>query len=107
MARSPLSFGPAQFYTLPSSAPTNVAFTTLTLPGGTPETVVEVTFDLTDGLLGDGTPVDTMIVDPSGVGVSVSAEAPVASWWGLLSLVVLLMWVGLRQRRLQSAGSAD
>jgi len=91
-------FGPPQFYTLPTGAPTNVVFGTDMVEG---QQVGKVDFDLTNGLIGDDTPAaDNTIFDQGGPGLRIAA-APALSSWGLVLASLLLIgaaFFGLRRR---------
>jgi len=87
-------FGAPQFYTLPG-----VVFGSETIPSE--GTLVTATFTLTDGQLGDDTPVDSMILDQGGPAVRFRAAAPAMSPLGLLLLTLSILavaWLGLRRR---------
>jgi len=95
---TPPLFDTPQFYTLPGAV-----FGTRQIPAGTGPLVTTVSFTLTNGLLGDGTPAsDAMIVDPGGPVCAARNSAPAVSMLGLAFLVALLGtlgWLALRPRR--------
>jgi hypothetical protein len=96
--RLPPYTSPAVFYNLP-----NVTFGTVNIPGE--GDVPTATFTLQDGMIGDDTNVDGMIIDQGGPAIPLPKEVPVASPAGLLAMAFLLIcvgWVGFRRSQRRS-----
>ncbi len=94
----PPAFGAPQFYSLPG-----VAFSVEPV-GGTGGSALTARFDLTDGQLGDGTPVDGVILDPGGPARRRTTPAPAATPIALLAMALTVCAIGgwslVRVRRL-------
>ncbi len=87
---TPPLFNFPHFYTLPDAPPTNVVFDSVLIGAAN---AARVSFTLTDGLLGDGTGVDGIIVDPSGP-VRLVRSVPLLTGWAWVALLTVLSAVG-------------
>jgi len=98
---NPPGSSPSHYYTLPG-----VTFGSE--PVGSDPAVASASFVLTDGGIGDATPVDGMIVDPGGPALQPPRGVPALGAGALvLAVVVLAVTAWLAQRRRRSAGAID
>jgi cysteine-rich repeat protein len=82
-------------YTLSSGAPHTLTFGSANLEFDT--AVGFASFTLSDNVVGDDTGDDGVIVDQGGPGFSTAAPVPVASGWGVLGSLLMLLGVGWRR----------
>ena len=82
-------------YTLSSGAPHTRVFGSANL--GFDTAVGFASFTLSDNVVGDDTGDDDVIVDQGGPGFSTAAPVPVASGWGVLGSLLMLLGVGWRR----------